>query len=199
MSYKVKASLAIAALALSATSALAAGPPVNPWAPAQTTVPITVTVQPMIELYTQVAPVALQVVDAGENQGSANAVQRTITHLNNVAATVSAEIDNDIAFNTQFHILIDPVASWAAPGASGASKTLSWRRDGAGYLPATGAFPNQISSAGAGSANKLTAFSAPINAGGPATVKNIQYFADLRNVMAVTGSNSFNVIWTIAP
>lgn len=192
MSKKFVLSLAAVA-AISATSAMAQ---TNPWAPAQTTVPITVTVQPMIELFTGTGAVGLSIVDAGENQGSATAVQRTLTHLHNVPATVSAEIDGNIPDNTQFHILIDPVAVWANPTASGASKTISWRREGGAYTGATGAFPNQVSSAGVGS--PVVAFSAPSNAAGAGTsTKPIQYFADARNVMPATGSETFNVLWTI--
>lgn len=189
--------LGVAAMAaLSATSAMAQ---TNPWAPAQTTVPITVTVQPMIELFTGTAPVGLSIVDAGENQGEANAVQRTLTHLHNVSATVSAEIDNNIPDNTQFHILIDPTPGWTSSLNANAAKVISWRREGGVYSAASGGFANQTSSAGVGSANKVTAFTAASNAGGAGTsTKQIQYFADSRNVMAATGSEAFNVVWTIS-
>lgn len=170
----------------------------NPWAPGQTTVPITVTVQEMVELYTSVAPtVALEIVDAGDNQGSAKAVQRTLTHLHNVPVKVSASIDGDIPNNTQFHILIDPVPSWVAMADSGASRTLSWRREGAGtYSAASGGAPNQVSGTGVG--NAVEAFTAAVNAPGTGTVRTIQYFADSRNAMAAVGSAGFNVVWTIA-
>ena len=174
--------------------------PVNPWAPAQTTVPVNINVNAMIELYTDVSPVSLQIVDAGENQGSTQAVSRVLHHLHNVDVDVSASIDADIPNDTQFHILINPAASWASPSASGASKTLSWRREGGVYIGADGGFPNQISSTGVG--NSLLAFhavsNAPVIGTDPAALVPIQYFADARNIMPAIGSAGFHVVWTIA-
>lgn len=192
-----KVTVGLAALAATgfATSAMAA--PVNPWAPGQTTVPVTITVQPMVELFMNTGPVALNIVDAGENQGSGQAVARVVNHIHNVAVNVSAEIDADIANNTQFHILIDPVATWTDGPSSGAAKTLSWRRDGAGYVGATGSFPNQVS--GSGINTPQLAFADGINSGGGDTTMDVQYFADSRNVMAAQGVAPFNVVWTIAP
>jgi hypothetical protein len=191
---KVTIGLAALAAAGFATSAMAA----NPWAPGQTTVPVTITVQEMTELFTDVTPVGLSIVDSGENQGSAQAVTRMINHIHNVGVDVSASIDNNIPDNTQFHILVGPAASWATPAASGAEKTVSWRREGGNYIAADGGFPNQVSSSGVG--NAVLAFSAAANAGnGDPTTKTVQYFADSRNVMAAVGSAAFNVVWTIAP
>ena len=169
----------------------------NPWAPGQTTVPITITVGPMVELFMGDPPAAvpLTIVDAGENQGSVSAVSGTMTHIHNVNVDVSAAIDGDIPNWTQFHILINPAAAWALPPASGAEKTLSWRRDGAGYIGADGAFPNQVS--GTATNAPLQAFYRTANAPTGA-VETVQYFADARNGMPNVGVTGFNVVWTIA-
>jgi hypothetical protein len=188
--------LGIAALGF-AVPAMAA-PPVNPWQGTQTDVPVNINVNPMIELYTDVTPVNLQIVDAGENQGSTQAVGRVLHHLHNVGVDVSAQIDTDIPDNTQFHILINPAAVWATPGASGASKTISWRREGGVYIGADGGFPNQTSSLGTGSGNAVLAFHDAANAPSGNQLMPIQYFADARNVMPAIGSAGFHVVWTIA-
>lgn len=198
MSKKIVLSLAAVA-AMSATSAMAQYVPTNPWQGTQTTVPITVTVQPMIELFMDTTVVPLQIVDAGENQGSNKAVSRIVNHIHNVPATISAELDGEIPDNTQFHILINPATTWTAPTASGAQKTLSWRKEGGVYQAgATGAFPGQVTIPGPNISEM--AFTDGSNAGGGDTTMPIQYFADSRNVMAsvnAPGGQLFNVLWTI--
>jgi hypothetical protein len=176
----------------------------NPWHPGQTTVPITVTVQEMVELFTDVTAVPLEIVDAGENQGAANAVSRVVNHLHNVDVDVSVEIDDDIPDNSQFHVIIEPTnAAWTTSnGVTGpaAEKVVSWRREGGVYSAASGGFDNQESATGVG--DQVIAFSrlanAPSTLGDPDAVVDIQYFADARNVMPATGAETFNVIWTIA-
>lgn len=174
----------------------------NPWAPAQTTVPVNINVGEMVELFTSVAPVNLQIVDAGNNQGSTQAVSRVVNHLHNVNVDVSVYIDDDITDYTQFHILIEPVAVWLEPADANTDRTVSWRREAGVYSAASGGFDNQVSSAGIGSGNAVLAFSAlanaPVTTGDPDAVKDIQYFADARNVLPPTGSEGFNVVWTIA-
>jgi hypothetical protein len=187
------AALTVATLGF-AGSAMAV--PVNPWEPGQTVVPITITIAEMVELYTDTTNVPLTIADGGENGGSTRAVSRTLTHLHNVDVNVSAAIDGDIPNWTQFHILVNPAATWALPTASGASKTLSWRRDGGGYTGADGGFPNQVS--GAGINAPLLAFSAAAN-NPSGDVEDIQYFADARNGMpAAATAPTFDVLWTIA-
>jgi hypothetical protein len=183
--------LAVAALA---TPAMAA--PVNPWHPAQTTVPIIITVEQMVELYTNTANVPLSIADAGENGGSTRAVERTLYHLHNVPVNVFAQIDGNIPNWTQFHILINANTVWVDGPSSDAEKTISWRRDAGGYIPADGAFDNQVSATGINT--PVLAFSAAAN-NPTASDESVQYFADARNGMPAYGVNpTFNVVWTIA-
>ncbi|MEX0655613.1 MAG: hypothetical protein WD534_14065 [Phycisphaeraceae bacterium] len=189
--------MGIAAMGMMAAPAMAQS---NPWSPDQTTVPVTVTVEEMIEMNTGTAAVGLSIVDAGENQGSANAVDRTVNYISNVDIDVFVEIDDDIPDNTQFHVLVNPASSWTVPGDANAEKVISWRREqGSGYISATGNFANQVSSAGVG--DTVLAFSDVASAPGQLNDNQmpIQYFADSRNYMPEAGVQpSFNVVWTIA-
>lgn len=198
-----KVSVALAGLAMLGLAGPAMAQAVNPWAPTQTTVPININVNAMIELFTGTGLVPLQIVDAGENQGSAQAVSRILHRLSNVPVDISAYIDANIPDNTQFHILINPAnPAWLTGAGANPVKTLSWRREGGVYIGADGGFANQVSGAGIGSGNSLPAFSAAANAPvaccSAATDTPIQYFADARNVMPAIGSAGFNVVWEIA-
>ncbi len=202
-----KVTVALAGLAMLGLAAPAMAQAVNPWAPDQTTVPVNINVGAIIELYTSPnllggGTVNLQIVDAGNNQGSVNAYPSVVNHLHNVDVHVTVEIDDDIPDDTQFHILIEPVASWVEPADADTQRTVSWRRQGGVYSAASGGFDNQVSSGGVGPTFAVLAFSAtanaPVTSGDPDAVKDIQYFADARNVLPAIGNESFHVIWTIS-
>lgn len=195
--------IGIAAVALLALFAMPAMGDFDVWAPDQTTVPVKVIVEEIAEVYTDTSLVTLTIENCGDNKGGANAVQRNIVYISNVAFQVSAKIDADIQRYTQFHILIDPTDdTWVLMADSGAAKTISWRRDEGGYIAADGGAPNQVSVLGVGIWE--AAFSGVAFTNGEAARSSksmpVQYFADARNFMPdlnVAGQD-FNVVWTIA-
>ena len=193
--------ISVSALALAVVGFAAPAMAVNPWAPLQTTVPVTVTVQEMTELWTDYSPVPLSINDAGLNGGSNNDVARSVAHLSNVDVDISVAIDDHIPTNTSFWVLINPPTTWSDPPSSGADNVIEWRRDGAVYGT------NKPTNAGG---VPVAAFSAAANPGlnanfngstpalSPSIYVPVSYFATAWNYMPAVQTETFNVVWTIA-
>ena len=182
----------VALLALFASPALAQ---TNPWG--TQAVPIQVTVQEMVEMWTGLANVNLTIGNAGGNGGETNAVSGTVTHLSNVAVNVSVQLTaGDIPNNTQFHILIKPTAGWSMLSTATAEKVISWRRDGADYVNgATEVPPSNVNVY----PKDLTVVAFSASASSSMVNVPIQYFAQAPNGLPQTpGMTPFTVTWTIS-
>jgi len=180
----------LAIVGLMAVLAVPALAQTNPWAPAQTTVPVTVTVATMTELWTNVAPVALTITDGGAVNASSRSAPRTLNHLNNVGINISVSIDGDIPDNTYFYVVLNPInaATWNNEAPYGQQeKFVSWLRQGGAYLGS-----NVVGTVVPVCTRPATVFGAD----------TIIYAAQVSPVpSAVVGPSvtGFNVVWTVAP
>ncbi len=165
----------LALLAMSATSFAA----INPYNPAQTNVPVTVTVEKIAEVYTNTSPVALSV----KNFGSwGTAVERTVTVLTNVAAKISVSIDGTIAEDLRFWVLVkpQPLADWVEKPIIGSVADTSL------LFTHTDMTPKQ-------------AFTAAAAAPGGASVPTpIAYTAESSYAATLPNTYNFTVVWSIS-
>lgn len=160
----------------------------NPWAPGQTTVPVTITVEEIAEVWTNTAPVNLVIQNGGTNHGAANAVTRDLFHLSNANIQVSASIGGNTANipnDSSFLVLVNPAnPAWTSYDQAGAQSVLRWTKTGSSFTSGAIGTPQHAFNAGPAA---------------DAVTKTVQYFAYSDGPLSQDiGTKGFDLIWTVA-